>query len=218
MSKSPFLRRNRVVPTGMRALYAMVSAVRFLAWATAGLFLAVVPAVLIVSGRSDPAVVCGVPLSVLVCSALARPLAAELGFRCAQFTGLTALLVSLSVLSLTAGTSTWATLGAAVCAGFGHGLARAGASAALGVRTPAAACLGLGLPVICTALLAPTSSPATATALVASVVALLVFPATGAVLEAGRTVRRPGQHLPHLVHWIDPKPLCGRPTRSTPQF
>lgn len=199
----------------MRALFVMVSAVRFLAWATAGLFLAVVPASLIVSGRSGPALVCAVPLTVLVCSALAQPLAAEVGSRCAQFAGLTALLVSLSVLSLTAGTSTWPTLGAAALAGFGHGLGRAGASAALGVRTPAATRLGLGLPVLATALLAPASSPATATALVASAVALLVFPATGAVLEVGRTARGPGQHLP--VHWIDPKPLCGRPTRSTAQ-
>ncbi|MER5437430.1 hypothetical protein [Streptomyces sp. NPDC002790] len=203
----------------MRDLFAMVWAVRFLAWATAGLFLAVVPAVLIVSGQSGPAVVCGVPLSVLVCSTLAQPLAAELGSRCAQFAGLTALLVSLSALSLTVGTSTWATLGAAVFAGLGHGLGRAGASAALGVHTPAATCLGLGLPVLATALLAPASSAATTTTVVASVVALLVFPASGLVLEAGRTARRPGQHLPHpLVHWIDPKPLCGRPTRSTAQF
>ncbi|MEB8340291.1 hypothetical protein [Streptomyces endophyticus] len=199
-------------------MFVMVTAVRFLSWATASLFLAVVPAVLAISGQSDPAVVIGVPLSVLVCSALAQPLAAELGGRCAQFAGLTALLVSLSVLSLTAGTSTWATPVAAVFAGFGHGLGRAGASAAVGVRTPSAAYLGLGLPALTTALLAPASSPATATALVASALALLVFPATGAVLEVGRTARRPGQHLPHPIHWIDPKPLCGRPTRSTPQF
>ncbi|MFZ3554952.1 hypothetical protein [Streptomyces sp. BH055] len=199
----------------MRALFVMVWAVRLLAWATAGLFLAVVPAVLIVSGRSDPTVVCGVPLTVLVCWALAQPLAAEVGGRCAQFAGLTALLVSLAVLSLTAATSTWPTLGAAAFAGCGHGLGRAGASAALGVRTPAATRLGLVLPVLATALLAPVTSLATATALVASALALLVFPATGLVLEAGRTARRPGQHLP--VHWIDPKPLCGRPTRSTAQ-
>ncbi|WP_425838995.1 hypothetical protein [Streptomyces fractus] len=199
-------------------MFAMVSAVRFLAWATAGLFLAVVPAVLIVSGRSDPAVVFGAPLAVLVCSALARPLAAELGSRCAQFAGLTALLVSLAALSLTAGTSAWATLGAAVFAGLGHGLGRAGASAALGVRTPRAAHLGLGLPVLATALLAPASSPETATAVVASVVALLVFPATGAVLEVGRTARRPRQHLSQPVHWVDPTPLSGNPARRTAQF
>ncbi|MFI5664087.1 hypothetical protein [Streptomyces sp. NPDC051684] len=198
-------------------MFAMVLAVRFLAWATAGLFLAVVPAVLIVSGRSDPAVVCGVPLAVLVCSALAQPLAAELDSRCAQFAGLTALLVGLSALSLTAGTSTWPTLVGAAFAGFGHGLGRAGASAALGVRTPTATRLGLGLPMLAAALLAPASSPTAATALVASGLALLVFPATGAVLEAGRTARGPRQHLAHPVHWIDPKPLCGRPTRSTAQ-
>ncbi|WP_306319942.1 MULTISPECIES: hypothetical protein [unclassified Streptomyces] len=199
----------------MRALFAMVSAVRFLAWATAGLFLAVVPVVLFASGQSDPAVLCCIPLAVVVSSALARPLAAEFGARGAQFAGLTALLVSLSVVSLAAGTRTWPTLCAAVFAGFGHGLARAGADAAVfGARTPSASYLGLGLPVIATALLAPASSPATATALVASAVALLVFPTTGAVLEFGRAVRRPRP----TVHWIDLTHLQGHPTRSTAQF
>lgn len=209
--KSPFLRRNPAVPTGMRALFATVWVVRFLARSTAGLFLVAVPAVLIASGRSDPAAVCGVPLSVVVCSALASPLAAELGCRAAQFAGLTALLASLSVLSLTAGTSTWPTLCAAATAGAGHGLARSGARAALGVRTPAADRLGACLPLSAVALLAPASSPASATALVASALALLVFPATGAVLETGRAARR----VRRPIHWIDPTPLRGSSARRT---
>ncbi|MGP3770164.1 hypothetical protein ACTWJ8_04935 [Streptomyces sp. SDT5-1] len=192
-------------------MFATVSVVRFLARSTAGLFLVAVPAVLIASGRSDPAAVCGVPLCVVVCSALAGPLAAELGHRAAQFAGLTALLASLSVLSLTAGSSTWLTLCAAAVAGAGHGLARSGARAVLAVRTPTADRLGVCLPLLVAALLAPASSPASATALVASALALLVFPAAGAVLEAGRTARRVRQP----VHWIDPTPLRGSSARRT---
>jgi hypothetical protein len=185
---------------------------RFIARATAGLFLAVVPAVLIATEQSGPAVVCCIPLSVLVCSALARPCAAECGSRPAQFAGLTALLVSLSVVSLTAGQwsagmSAWPTVAASGFAGFGHGLAR-------GVRAPAVPYLSFGLPVVATGLLTLVCSAATATALVASVVALLVFPATGAALGTGRTGRRPDRR----IHWIDLNHLCGNPTRSTAQF
>ncbi|MCX4831527.1 hypothetical protein OG746_22585 [Streptomyces sp. NBC_01016] len=193
--------------------------IRFIARATAGLFLAVVPAVLIASEQSDPAVVCCMPLSVLVCSALARPLAAECGSRPVQFAGLTALLASLSVVSLTAGQwsagmSVWPTVAASVFAGFGHGLARGGAGAALGVRAPTVSYLSFGLPVVATGLLTLLCSAATATALVASVVALLVFPATGAALGTGRAGRRPDRR----IHWIDLNHLCGNPTRSTAQF
>ncbi|WP_328634727.1 hypothetical protein [Streptomyces sp. NBC_00356] len=186
--------------------------IRFIARATAGLFLAVVPAVLIASEQSDPVVVCCMPLSVLVCSALARPLAAERGSRPVQFAGLTCLLASLSVVSLTAGQwstgmSAWPTVAASVFAGLGHGLAR-------GVRAPAVSYLSLGLPVVATGLLTLVCSAATATALVASVVALLVFPATGAALGTGRAGRRPDRR----IHWIDLNHLCGNPTRSTAQF
>lgn len=186
---------------------------RFIARATAGLFLAVVPAVLIASEQSGPAVVCCIPLSVLVCSALARPLAAECGSRRpVQFAGLTALLVSLAVVSLTAaqwpaGMSVWPTVAASMFAGFGHGLAR-------GVRDPGVSYLSFGLPVVATGLLTAVCSAATATALVASVVALLVFPATGAALGTGHTGRRPDRR----IHWIDLNHLCGNPTRSTAQF
>ncbi|MHB9755813.1 hypothetical protein ACYBSK_15690 [Streptomyces sp. BYX5S] len=195
-------------------MFATVSAVRFLARAAAGLFVALVPAVLITSGHGGLAVVCCVPLSFLVCSALARPLAAERCGRGAQCAGLTALLASLSVPALTGGTAAWPDLAAAVLAGSGHGLALAGADAALRAPTPLASHLGFVLPIGATALLTAACSAATATTLVASALALLVFPATGAALETGRNVRRP---VPPL-HWIDPHRLYGNPTRSSAQF
>lgn len=186
------------IPRGMRALFATASAVGFLAWTTAGLFLAIIPALLARSGQHNMAITGCVVGSVLVCSALTQPLVGRLGARNAQLAGLAALLVGLSLLSLTAGRSTSLTLVAAVVAGAGHGLAYAGAAAAIDARAPGqersavtgalylSFYLGSGLPAVAVGLLSLSFSLATATSLVTSVAALLVLLTSVAVAEVDR--------------------------------
>ncbi|MGI5471818.1 MFS transporter [Streptomyces sp. CA-132043] len=186
------------VPRGMRAAFATASAVGFLAWTTAGLFLAIIPALLAGSGHDNTAVTGSVLGAVLVCSALTQPLVGRLGTRRAQLAGLAALLAGLALLSLTAGRSTALTLVAAVVAGAGHGLAHAGAAAAVDAKAPDRArsaltgalylsfYLGAGLPAVAVGLLAVPFSPTTATSLVTSLAALLVLVTSVAVAEVDR--------------------------------
>ncbi|WP_051871264.1 MFS transporter [Streptomyces sclerotialus] len=195
--RSPTMPR---IPKGMRALFATASAVGFLAWTTAGLFLAIIPALLARSGRHNMAVIGCILGSVLLCSALTQPLVGRISARSAQLVGLGALLVSLSLLSLTAGRSTPLTLVAAVVAGAGHGLAYAGAAAAVDARAPGkdrgavtgalylSFYLGSGLPAVAVGLLTLPFSLTTATSLVTSVAAVLVLLTSAAVAEVDRTV------------------------------
>ncbi|MEU6119259.1 MFS transporter [Streptomyces sp. NPDC047117] len=187
------------IPRGMRAVFATASAVGFLAWTTAGLFLAIIPALPARSGHHNMAVTGSILGAVLVCSALTQPLVGRLGTRQAQLAGLAALLVSLSLLSLTAGRSTALTLVAAVVAGAGHGLACAGAAAAVDAKAPDRArgaltgalylsfYLGAGLPAVAVGLPAVPFSLTTATFLVTSLAALLVLVTSVAVAEVDRT-------------------------------
>ncbi|WP_219822272.1 MFS transporter [Streptomyces sp. Ru73] len=199
------------IPRGMRALFATASAVGFLAWTTAGLFLTVIPALLARSGRYHPAVTGCVLAAVLVCSALTQPLVGRLGARGAQLVGLAGLLTGLSVLSLTAGRSLALTLAAAAVAGAGHGLAHAGAAAAVDARAPGAdrsavtsafyvSCyLGSGLPAVAVGLLAVPLPLAAAVSLVTSAAAVLTLLTSAAVAEVDRTARDPKRTITYIA-------------------
>ncbi|PSK99978.1 putative MFS family arabinose efflux permease [Murinocardiopsis flavida] len=125
------------VPRGMRMLFATAGAAGFLAWAAAGLFLAVMGAVLDrAAGSADLALSGGVIGAVLVCSGLAQPLVAWCGPRAAQAAGLGAVLAGLVTLASTGGTSVPFTVAAAVLTGTGLGLAYGGATAAVSAQAP----------------------------------------------------------------------------------
>src|SRR5699024_4370648 len=84
------------VPDGMRLRITAAAATGFLAWAAAGLFLAVIPSVLErAGGISNVAITGGVVGAVLVCSVVAQPLVSHCGAKPAQLGGLGALLLSL---------------------------------------------------------------------------------------------------------------------------
>lgn len=125
------------IPGGMRLLFATAAATGFLAWTVAGLFLAVIPAVLSRAAQiSNLAIIGGVVGAVLACSVLSQPLVARCGAGLAQLAGLSALLVSLGALALTGGGSVSVTVIGAVAAGIGHGLAYGGATAAIDAAAP----------------------------------------------------------------------------------
>src|SRR5690606_40187802 len=106
-------------------------------WTAAGLFMAVVPAVLErAAGVDDLAVLGGIVSAVMICSMLSQPLVARCGAGAAQLTGLAALLVSLAALAASGGSSLLVVLLAAVTAGVGHGLAYSGANAAIDAAVP----------------------------------------------------------------------------------
>lgn len=125
------------IPTGMRLRFTTAAATGFLAWAVAGLFLAVIPAVLNrTAGINNLAVIGGVVGAVLVCSMAAQPFVARCGAGPAQLVGLSALLLSLLALAVTGGGSLSITMVAAAAAGVGHGLAYSGAAAAVEAIAP----------------------------------------------------------------------------------
>ncbi len=191
------------IPRGMRAVFCTASAVGFLAWTAAGLFLAIIPALLEGSGQTDMAVTGGILGAVLVFSALAQPLVPRLGPRTSQLIGLTGLLASFALLAPTSGGSTALTLAAAVVAGVGHGLAYAGAAAAIDARTPAEArgavtgalypafYLGSGVPAVAVGLLTLRYPLATATSAVTAFAAALVVLTGLAVVRVDRRPRVP---------------------------
>lgn len=124
-------------PVGVRALFATSAATGFLGWTAAGLFLAVIPAVLSRSVQIDNAAFSGAVVgAVLVCSAVSQPLVTRWGTPRAELAGLGALLASLVALACTGGGSTAVTAVAAVTAGIGHGLSYGGASAAVDQAAP----------------------------------------------------------------------------------
>ncbi|MFD7920732.1 MFS transporter [Streptomyces sp. NPDC059740] len=200
--RSPRLRpRAARVPAGTRALFATASAVGFLAWATAGLFLAVLPTLPARAGAHGTAVTGCALGGVWACSALVQPLAGRLDAHHAQLVGLGALLAALSVPAVTAGRFAPLTLCAAVVAGAGHGLAHAGSVAAVDARAPRGTrggvtgalylffLLGCGVPALALGLLSPAFPPAAVVSVTASVAAVLVLPVSAAVAEVDRGVR-----------------------------
>src|SRR5690625_688571 len=137
----PYRRRWRParphVPDRLRPRVAVAAAAGFLAWTAAGLFLAVIPALLTrTAGTDDLAVTGGLVGAVLVCSVLAQPVAARCGAALAQLVGLAALAGALTALAGTGGGSLPATPVAAVGAGIGDGMAYGGATAAVDAAAP----------------------------------------------------------------------------------
>ncbi|SFO41592.1 Predicted arabinose efflux permease, MFS family [Saccharopolyspora antimicrobica] len=185
------------IPPGTRMVFTAAAATGFLAWTVAGLFLAVIPALLDRSAQGDQAVIGGILGAVLICSVLTQPLVPRLGTRNAQLTGLGALLISLGLLAGSAGGSLPITLLAAVVAGAGHGLAYGGAAAAVDAVAPVgergaitgalhlAFYLGAGLPAIAVGLVTLGHPLTTATSWVTACAAALVPPAGAAVVLAG---------------------------------
>nr|WP_228046143.1 MFS transporter [Saccharopolyspora sp. HNM0983] len=194
------------IPRGMRLRFSAAAASGFLAWTVAGLFLAVIPALLARSGQTGTAVPGSILGAVLICSMLVQPLVARAGERWAQLVGLGGLLVSLAILAGTAAGSVLLTLTAAVIAGLGHGLTYGGAAAAVGAVAPApqragvtaaayvAFYLGSGCPAVIVGALTLRWSLETATSAVTTVAAAAVAPAIAAVWCVGR--RRPGAAAP----------------------
>ncbi|GAB3474041.1 MFS transporter [Amycolatopsis cihanbeyliensis] len=190
------------VPAGARPLFATAALTGFLAWAVAGLFLSVIPALLDRAAHTNLAVTGGVLGAVLVCSVLAQPVVPRVGPRYAQLAGLAALSGSVVVLALSLGGRPSLTLLAAVIAGAGHGLAYGGAVAAMERGTPPdrrgavtgalylAFYLGAGCPAIAIGLITLGHSLMTATLCVTAAVAVLV-PLNAAAVVSVRPAERP---------------------------
>lgn len=182
------------IPGGMRLLFTTAAATGFLAWSVAGLFLAVMPAVLSRAAQiNNLALTGGIVGAVLACSVLSQPFVARCGTHRTQLVGLSALLVSLGALVMTGGGSLPVTAIAAVAAGIGHGLAYGGANAAMDAAAPAdrrAAInsalylvfyLGAGGPAVAVGLLALWCPLTTAVSWLSAATALLV-PFVGATV------------------------------------
>src|SRR5699024_1580067 len=125
------------VPDGMHLRVAAAAATGLLAWAAAGLFLAVIPSVLErAGGISNVAMIGSVVGAVLVFSVAVQPFVSHCEARSAQLGGLGALLGSLVALAVTGGGTLPVTMAAAVAAGIGHGLAYGGATAYIDEAAP----------------------------------------------------------------------------------
>ncbi|MDJ1131274.1 MFS transporter [Streptomyces iconiensis] len=133
------------IPSAVRTLFLVAGLNGFLAWAVVGIYLALVPALLGRAPHGDnPAVSGGVLGAVLVWSMLAQLVSARRTARTAQCLGVAALIASLLLLAATGATSLPATLGSALLAGTGHGLAFSGAARAVDARTPPGQRAGIG--------------------------------------------------------------------------
>jgi MFS family permease len=182
------------IPRGIRCLFTSAVLTGFLAWTVVGLFLALIPTLLDRAGQTNLALTGCVLGAVLFCSVLTQPFVARLGTKNAQLAGLAALVVSLTLLTLSTGDSALATLVAAVAAGAGHGLAYGGATAAIDAATPLdqhgavtgplylAFYLGSGCPAIVVGLITLSHPLTTATSLVTATAAGLVPIAATAVV------------------------------------
>lgn len=193
------------IPSGIRPLFATAAASGFLAWTVAGLFLAVIPAVL--SREADInnlAIIGGIVGAVLTCSVLSQPLVARCGTYRTQLAGLGALLASLGALAVTGGGLVLVTVIAAMAAGTGHGLAYGGAAAAIDAAAPPgnraainsalhlAFYLGAGGPAVAVGLLSIWHSLATAVSWLSIGTAVLV-PLVAVAIALGN---RPVQEQP----------------------
>ncbi|MBB4932628.1 MFS family permease [Lipingzhangella halophila] len=212
------------VPTGLRARFATAAATGFLAWTAAGLFLAVIPAVLTRAARIDDlAITGGLVGAVLICSVLAQPLVARLGAPLAQLTGLGVLTGALSVLAATGGGSPLATLIAAVAAGTGHGLAYGGATAAVDAAAPdehrgaissalhLAFYLGAGGPAVAVGLLTISHDLTTAVSWLSAAAAVLA-PLVAATVPL---VHRTRHSAPATQQPLQAEGVCGTPAEMT---
>ncbi|MER5390314.1 MFS transporter [Saccharopolyspora sp. NPDC002686] len=192
------------IPPGIRLLFTTAAATGFLAWTVAGLFLAVIPALLDRAVAGNQAVIGGILGAVLICSVLTQPLVPRISTRYAQLTGLGALLVSLGLLAVDAGGSIPIALVAAVVAGAGHGLAYGGAAAAIDAVAPEgergaitgalhlAFYSGAGVPAIAVGLVTLEHPLSTATSWVTAAAAGLVpLVAAVIVLAHRRNTERP---------------------------
>ncbi|MEU0840278.1 MFS transporter [Streptomyces sp. NPDC005962] len=133
------------IPPALRTLFLVAGLGGFLAWAVVGIYLALLPTLLAQTPHGGhPALTGGVLGSVLVWSLLAQLAGARHTAYAAQRCGLAALAGSLLLLASTGATSLPATLGSAVLAGIGHGLAYSGAVRAVDAGTPAGQRAGIG--------------------------------------------------------------------------
>ncbi|MGI5346827.1 MFS transporter [Streptomyces sp. CA-250714] len=133
------------IPPALRTLFLIAGLNGFLAWAVVGIYLALVPALLGRSLHSDNPALSGAVLGgVLAWSLLAQLVGARCAAQTAQQLGVAALTGSLLLLAATGAASLPATLGSALLAGLGHGLAFSGAARAVDARTPARHRAGVG--------------------------------------------------------------------------
>ena len=133
------------IPRAVRGLFLVAGFNGFLAWAVVGVYLALTPALLGRALHSDsPALAGGVLGAVLVWSLLAQLASTRRTAHAAQQLGVVALVGSLLLLAATGAGSLPATLGAALLAGAGHGLAFGGAARAVDARTPTGQRSGIG--------------------------------------------------------------------------
>ncbi|WP_436982240.1 MFS transporter [Streptomyces sp. enrichment culture] len=133
------------IPRSMRTLFAVAGLNGFLAWAVVGVYLALLPTLLGRARHTDnPALTGAVLGSVLLWSLLAQLVWSRCAPHTAQRFGAAALTGSLLLLAATGATSLLATLGSALLAGVGHGLASGGAARAVDARTPAGQRAGIG--------------------------------------------------------------------------
>ncbi len=192
------------IPVGMRSLFTAAAATGFLAWTAAGLFLAVIPAILSRAAEIDNlAIIGGIVGAMLACSMLCQPLVARCGAQRAQLAGLSALLASLGALALTGGGSVPVIMIASVTAGTGHGLAYGGATAIVDAAAPEdqraaissalylAFYLGAGGPAVAVGLLTRWHPLTTATSWLSAVTAALVPLIGAALVLTNRTPRPP---------------------------
>lgn len=191
------------IPAGIRLRFATAAATGFLAWAVAGLFLAVIPSVLDRAAGIDHLAVVGATVgAVLVCSVLIQPLVPRCGARNAQLLGLGAVLVSLVALALTGGGSLPVTMAAAGTAGIGHGLAYSGATTTIDTSAPnntrgavnaalyLAFYLGSGIPAVAVGLLTLGQPLTTAISGISTGTAVLI-PLVGVALVLAHRRTRP---------------------------
>lgn len=160
--------RRPEVPVAIRGVFATSAACSFLAWAVAGLFLALIPSYLVTLTRVDNLAFGGGVVAVMLgCSAVAQRLGYARRPETVQRIGLALLVVGLVVLILAGGYgSLTLLLTATVIAGTGHGLAFLGAMTEINRVAPTerhaevvssflvATYAGTGLPVIGAGILA----------------------------------------------------------------
>lgn len=133
------------IPSSVRTLFFVAGFNGFLAWAVVGIYLALVPTLLARALHGDnPALTGGVLAGVLAWSLVAQLAGARCAARTAQQLGVAVLTSSLLLIAVTGAASLPATLGAAMLAGTGHGLASSGAARAVEARTPAGQRAGIG--------------------------------------------------------------------------
>lgn len=126
------------IPSGMRTVFLVAGVNGLLAWAAVGIHLALVPALLTRTLRTDdPALSGGVLGAVLGCSVLAQLAAMRRAVGAVQLCGIALLVAALAPVALTGALSLAATLASALLTGAGHGLVLSGATRAVDERTPA---------------------------------------------------------------------------------